>query len=348
MKLGIAAGCVLLVVIGLSAEGQVRRRAASPGGVAYDWTALDLKLREQVPARVSGLTFILERRGATLHSVALGNQTMSSVLPIASSSKAPSALAILTLVDEGKLDLDRPIRDYIGTRVDWPDDKAAITTRMLLNHLSGLPDAPCLDDRSTTLRDCTQQIARTALQFAPGSKFYYGGSSIQVAGFVAETIAGKSWNAFFSERIASPLGLTRFTYMVTANPRIAGGAFSDAGDYDRILRMTRDGGTWNGRTILSPATLLESERDQVAGIPKAYTPGGTTLPGYSFGWWHTDPQLHPGSAGPELSDQGAFGCTPWIDLDLGYTAVLLINDRATTGTAIWNAIRPLIIEQLKR
>jgi hypothetical protein len=76
------------------------------------------------------------------------------------------------------------------------------------------------------------------------------------------------------------------------------------------------------------------------------SPGGTELPGYSFGWWHSSPTLHPGSDGPELSDQGAFGCTPWVDLDLGYTAIILIRDRTRTGTEIWNAVRPLIFEQL--
>lgn len=52
--------------------------------------------------------------------------------------------------------------------------------------------------------------------------------------------------------------------------------------------------------------------------------------------------------GPELSDQGAFGCTPWVDFGLGYSAVLLIKDRTRTGTEIWNAIRPIIIQELSR
>ena len=71
------------------------------------------------------------------------------------------------------------------------------------------------------------------------------------------------------------------------------------------------------------------------------------LLGYSFGFWISDPSIHPGSNGPELSDQGAFGCTPWVDFDLGYSAVLLIKDRTRTGTEIWNAIRPIIIEEIE-
>jgi len=58
--------------------------------------------------------------------------------------------------------------------------------------------------------------------------------------------------------------------------------------------------------------------------------------------------VYPGSSGPELSDPGAFGCTPWIDLDLSYTAIILIQSRTGIGTEIWNAVRPLVIEQVRR
>jgi hypothetical protein len=59
-------------------------------------------------------------------------------------------------------------------------------------------------------------------------------------------------------------------------------------------------------------------------------------------------QAQAQTVGPELSDQGLFGCTPWIDKDLNYSAVLLIFNRTQTGTEIWNEIRPLIIEQIKK
>ena len=318
---------------------------------AYDWSALRTKLASYVPSTVPGLTFQLTRGGETLVLEAFGNQTVDSVLPIASSTKMPSALAVLTLVDRGLLDVDRPIGEILAGRIDWPADKAAITTRMLLNHTSGLQgDAPCLGIQggSTTLRDCAQEIARAPLGFPPGTMFAYGGGSFQVAGYVAEVLAGKSWNAFFAEAVGAPLGLTRFTYGETANPRVAGGASSDVGDYSRIERTFLDGGLWQGRRILSPGMVELMREDQKGSLPVVNSPGGSELPGYSFGWWHSDPALHPGSDGPELSDQGAFGCTPWVDLDLGYTAVLLIRDRTSTGTAIWNEIRPLLFEQLAK
>ncbi len=336
---------------GLEAEGFFSSdldAETPPKEPSYDWSELESTLQAFVPGTLDGLTFLLLNGWEVLYAGAFGNQTLDSFLPIASSTKMPSAAAILTLVDEGKLDLDRPVGEYLSGRIDWPQDKASITMRMLLNHTSGLRgDPPCLaDQEGTTLQECAQAIAYEPLDFEPGTKFAYGGGSFQMAGYVAEMLAGKPWTDFFEERLGAPLGLARFTCTDTQNPRIAGGAFSNAQDYGRILQMFLNGGSSGGRQILSSATIAVMKTNQIEGLPVVRSPGGEDLPGYSFGWWISDPSLHPGSEGPELSDQGAFGCTPWIDFGPGYGAVLLIKDRTSTGTAIWNAVRPVILEQL--
>jgi CubicO group peptidase (beta-lactamase class C family) len=336
------------VAVSAVRERPVRRRLERAVTRAPDWSALDTTLASFVPAAVGGLTFALCRSDEILFARAYGGQTLDTVLPIASSTKVPSAAAIMTLVDQGVLDLDEPVATYLAGRIDWPADKAAVTTRMLLNHTSGLAQHDCLgDQRATTLEACAEEIGRMPLQFAPGTMFAYGGSSFQVAGYVAEVLSGQSWAEFFAERVAEPLGLTRFTYTATENPRIAGGAQSDVGDYVRILQVFLGGGTRLGRQVLSAQSVARMLQDQKGGLPVVNSPGGTALPGYSFGWWISDPILHPGSPGPELSDQGAFGCTPWVDLGAGYGAIVLIQDRTSTGTEIWNAVRPLILEELR-
>ena len=320
------------------------RRAPPP-----DWIQLDVALGSFVPSTVPGLAFLLTRRDETIFAAAYGDLTLDSVVAIASSTKIPSAVAIMTLADEGRLDVDEPVGTYLKGNIVWPEDKAAITTRMLLNHTSGVAQSTCLDNQlTTTLQACAQEIANLPLGFTPGTAFSYGGSSFQVAGYVAEVVSGIRWNDFFAQRVGTPLGLDRFTYMRTDNPRIAGGAQSDVGDYTRIMQMFLDGGVWQGRRILSSESVARMTQDQKGSLPVINSPGGTALPGYSFGWWISDPSLYPGSSGPELSDQGAFGCTPWIDLDLSYTAIILIQSRTGTGTEIWNAVRPLVIEQVRR
>lgn len=337
------------------AIGQVvLTQASSSANGASDWSALDRVLQDFVPSRIGGLTFILSVDGEVVFQKALGSQSMDSVLPIASATKMPSALVVLTLVEDGLLDLDAPVGAYFQGQIAWPDDKAAITTRMLLNHTSGLVGAPsCLGQRgSTTLQACAHEIADAPLEFPPGTQFAYGGGGYQVAGYLAEVVGGRSWNEMFSERLAQPLGLSRFTYSggtlgSEANPRIAGGASSDVYDYNRLLQMILNQGTQDGIRILSRPTVQMMAVSQISGLPRLRSPGeDDLLLGYSFGFWISDPSLHPGSLGPELSDQGAFGCTPWVDLDRDYSAVLLIQDRTRTGTEIWNSLRPIIIAAL--
>jgi CubicO group peptidase (beta-lactamase class C family) len=332
--------------------------SGSPVG-NYNWTALTAKLNGFIsnqtplpPDKVRGLTFMLSRHGKVIYSQSFGNQTLDSVLPIASSTKMPSGMAVLSLVDEGRLNLDTPISIYLQGYATVPADKANITVRMLFNHTSGLSQEDCLGNVNSTLQACVQEILNTPLSFAPGTRFAYGGSSMQVAGGVVEAITGESWNAYFSRKIAQPLGLTSFTYGNTNNPRIAGGASSDVGDYTRLMQAYLSGGVYGNTRILSRNMYVEMQTDQKRDLPVLNSPGGNTLTGYSYGWWHTSPaflqqQPQPQTIGLELSDQGAFGCTPWIDLEYNYTAIILIQRQTSTGTAIWNEIRPLIIEQMR-
>src|SRR6516165_8575228 len=133
---------VAALVLGLlpGCHGQVSRQssdlaqAPTPAPAAapanYDWTALTAKLQSYVPQTVSGLGFMVARDGQVIYAQAFGNQQVDTVLPIASSSKMPSAAVIMSLVDGGLLDLDKPVGTYLAGTIDWPQDKAAITLRM--------------------------------------------------------------------------------------------------------------------------------------------------------------------------------------------------------------------------
>ena len=187
-----------------------------------------------MPQTVNGLGFMVARNGQVIYAQAFGNQQVDTVLPIASSSKMPSAAVIMSMVDQGLLDLDKPVGSYLAGKIDWPQDKAAITLRMMLNHTSGLqPNAPCLVRPFLTLRECAQEIADTPLDFAPGTQFEYGGGGFQVAGYIAEAVSGQRWSDLFDQRIGKPLGLTTFNYGVGTNPQIAGSARSDLADYTK-------------------------------------------------------------------------------------------------------------------
>lgn len=317
--------------------------------VPPQWTPLKTALDRAVPTAAGGYVFGLIDGDDIVVRTSGGKLQIDSVVPIASATKAPSAAAILTLVDAGLLDLDRPVVEYIGDVVDWPMLKRSITTRMLLNHTSGLiPEPGCLAENVTmTLVECVQQIADAQLRFVPGNQFEYGGGSYQVAGLVAERISGEDWQRFFDLAIAEPLGLRDYRFIGDANPRIAGGAVSTVDDYLQLLQMFMNDGAYAGREVLSSEMIALIRSNQITGLPKRETPLDRDLyPGYSFGWWFSSPQLHPGSPGPEFSDPGALGTVPWIDLGREYGAVLLLIDGPQAGLDLWNDIRPLILQLL--
>lgn len=312
---------------------------------------------------VSGYSFIAISRDGTQYTTAGGNQTVDTVSPLASATKLPSAIAILALVDAGKLDLDTPVATYfdaLDPTFPWPQGKAAITMRMLLSHTAGIPSPPdpattdCLNNVAQTLRQCAADIATTPLDYAPGTTFSYSGADYQVAGYVAELVSGMKWQDWFAKAVATPLGLKTFTYGETDNPRIAGGANSDVRDYAQILRMLLNGGYANiGVRVLSAAMVDVLRKNEIEGLPRDLVPfpqdEQADYPGYTLSLWISAPTLYQslGSPGPEYSDPGLFGATPWIDFGLGYAAFILITQDTQTGIDMWNSARPRLIQAMK-
>lgn len=327
----------------------------------FDWSAtasvLDGFVASSGPNTVTGYTFFVFDRSGVLYSRAGGDQTVDTARAVASATKLPSVAAILTLVDEGSLDLDAPVQRYLAADSSfvWPADKAAITMRMLLAHTSGLvglndtqPD--CLSQPlSATLQSCAQDIANTDLVAVPGSSFNYGGDDFQVAGYIATLISGQSWQDFFAARVGTPVGMSTFSYGPGSNPRIAGGAVTNVADYARFLQMIQNGGRVDRTSVLSTAMVAELKKNQIAGVPVAYTPfpsdRAASYPGYGLGVFISDPALYAPSKGPEFSDPGLFGAIPWFDENLGYGAMLLVTDTVTTGLDMWDAVRPTIVAQ---
>ncbi|WP_428312493.1 serine hydrolase domain-containing protein [Hydrocarboniphaga sp.] len=330
----------------------------TPTPTSYDWSALATRLDASVGSdsgQVAGYSFAVAVSSSTASNSRYtrggGNLASTARVALASASKGPTALLVLSLVRDGLLDLDMPVVNYLGSDISWPAAKSAITLRMLLDHTSGIPySSACLSDTASTLAACTQEIADTALVFPPGTRFGYSGAGYQVVGYVAQQVSGVAWNTLFRQRIGTPLGSGLSWGDSTQNPRIAGGAVASTDDYVKLLQMLLDGGlAADGTTRLLDAAQVQSlQRSEIDGLPVYYTPAPASagLHGYSLGWWITDTASHPGSAGPELSNPGLLGSLPWVDFDRRYAAVLLTNSDTDTATSIWGALRPLILDQV--
>ncbi|MFD9704557.1 serine hydrolase domain-containing protein [Lentzea sp. NPDC059081] len=137
--------------------------------------------------------------------------TTDSVFQIGSITKVWTATLVLQLVDEGLLDVDAPVRDYLPDfRVADEDASAAITVRQLLNHTAGFEGDlftdtgrgdDCVEKYVATLHD-TPQL------FPPGEMFSYNNAGYCVLGRIVEVLRDKQYDRCLREHLFAKLGLT--------------------------------------------------------------------------------------------------------------------------------------------
>ena len=142
--------------------------------------------------------------------------TATTVYDVASVSKLFTALAVLKLVDDGKLNLDDTLAALLPEFPD-PGQGRRITLRQLLNHTSGLNDYLAADfvrffhaDRPMApLRPSfvLGYLDGRALDSDPGAEWQYSNSGFFLAGMIVERISGRPWGNFVRDEIARPLGL---------------------------------------------------------------------------------------------------------------------------------------------
>ncbi|MFK2879303.1 serine hydrolase domain-containing protein [Rhodanobacter hydrolyticus] len=145
-----------------------------------------------------------------LASVELGVPvTNDTQYTLASTTKEFTAVAIMTLVQEGKLSLDKPVRSYLP---ELPASWGAVTLRHCLSHTSGLPDAVAADDVNVTPLAGTQaelmKLLVTRPVGEPGAKTVYNQTEYMLLAEVIERVTGKPFRTYIDDRLLKPLGIT--------------------------------------------------------------------------------------------------------------------------------------------
>lgn len=167
----------------------------------FDGALVVARGRQVLVARGYGLASVEERVPFTPDTPADG----------ASLAKTFTALLVLQLAAEGRLDLDEPLRSRLLPELPYPD----ITMRHLLAHSSGLPAGYGFFDRlipAGQVRTTEGLLAALAahppaLAFAPGTRFEYSSFAYDLAALAAARAAGTSTEALFRTRVFAPLGL---------------------------------------------------------------------------------------------------------------------------------------------
>jgi CubicO group peptidase (beta-lactamase class C family) len=288
-----------------------------------------------------GASLLVVHGDRVVHERHFGSYDASTVVPIASASKWLTAATILSLVDDGTLELDAPVSRYLPR---FTGVKGTITLRQMLSHTSGLVEAPGEPrvrwDYDTTMAGYAERVAAADgnLAGAPGTAVRYTSVAMQVAGAVAEAVTGRKWDALFAERIAGPCDMPDTAFirtpgtgggddleLPTANPMLAAGARSSLRDYGNFLQMLADGGVFRGRRVLSEASVREMQRDQTGTAPleRASSDRMGRASHYGLGQW-LDVQAPDGRA-IQVSSPGAWGFRPWLHLDRDLYAIFMMQ-----------------------
>jgi CubicO group peptidase (beta-lactamase class C family) len=238
--------------------------------------------------------------------------TTDTLWQIGSMSKPWTATVVMQLVDEGKLDLDAPVRDVISDfKVADEDVAAKVTLRHLLSHTSGI-DGDHFQDFGRG-DDCLEKyVAATAglNQTHPlGATMSYCNTGFSIAGRMIEIITGQVWDQAMREKLYAPLGLTHtntlpeeaLLFRTAAGhikmspkdpeivapmwmlPRVCGpmGLINaSVGDVLVWARMHMDGGKApDGTQVLSEKSVRAMQEAQVA-VPDPHTLGSH----WGVGW----------------------------------------------------------------
>ena len=264
-------------------------------------------------ARSPGMAVLVRSHGRTVFERGYGVRDLRASARIdaqtdfrlASCTKQFTAMAVMLLVHDGKLQYGRTLGEIFP---EFPAYGRAITVRQLLTHTSGLPDYEDLMDASWSAahqiqdREALELIDhRSAGKFAPGTSWEYSNSGYVLLGLIVEKISGEPFGQFLHGRIFAPLHMTRTLVFVNGENRVPNrayghtresGGFAET-DQSSTSATRGDGGVYSNLSDLAKwddaltRHALLSEPEMAAALTPV-TPANL----YGFGWFLDPYQGH--------------------------------------------------------
>jgi CubicO group peptidase (beta-lactamase class C family) len=303
--------------------------------------------------------------GATGFADIAGQRPMKtdSVAWIASMSKPVTGVAVMMMVEEGRISLDDPVAKYLPEFKELKDangNEVTVTIAQCMSHTAGLQDLSREEEaRLTNLDQVMKLTASRPVKFAPGTKWVYCQTGINVGGRIVEVVSQQNFADFLEKRLFGPLGMKDTSFYPGADqvarlafaykktdaglevevprvlagkdygdksryPRANGGLFSTAEDFSKFLAMVLNGGEANGHRFLKPESINEMTKSRTDGLEKVGFVEGNA---YGIGWIRV---VNPGGVTASLSPGsyghgGAYGTQAWIDPVKGRYSVLIIQ-----------------------
>ncbi|MGH6950962.1 MAG: serine hydrolase domain-containing protein [Vitreimonas sp.] len=286
------------VLFGASVIGGWQWRISAPRGDTTAFATAAQAMIERNNRGNVGFAMLHNGRIVAEHFVSIGAPVdQDTLFQAASISKWVAAWGVMKLAEEGRIDLDAPVSTYI-TRWRLPDgrfDESQVTGRRLLSHTAGLtdglgyggfaPGAPLQTLEASLTRAADASFGadgRVRVGARPGERFQYSGGGYALLQLLIEEITGQPFNDYMQGAVLRPLGMTRSTYVLSADtPNVAesfdsgseaiyyrfsalapASLHTSVADMARFLQAHVAGanGEPPGRGVLRPETLEEMRR----------------------------------------------------------------------------------------
>jgi CubicO group peptidase (beta-lactamase class C family) len=320
-------------------------RQALPAEPAALDAAFDLVEKTVSTGEIPGAIALVSKDGKVVREKAYGLANVEAKTPftprticwVASITKPVTVAAAMKLVEEGRLELDDPVEKYLPDFAELKDKdgrRHSITIRQLMCHTSGIQANPPLrpdfffaqEFLGRQIGDVATALAKTPLQFPPGSKAHYSNAAPYVLARIIELRAGKLFHQHVQQTILDPAGMrdsylmipaaeakrTAIVYRDTKDERVVffrfnpdwkvtmtlpdGGLFSTPQDIARFVQVFLD----DDERVLASSSVKAMREQQTAG--------------WGLGW--------------ALEENGAFhhsgssGVSAWADPRTGVVGVL--------------------------
>jgi CubicO group peptidase (beta-lactamase class C family) len=243
-----------------------------------------------------------------------GNSTADTSFFLNSLGKSFTALAIMQLVDQGKVNLDAPVRTYIPWfKIGDGSESNSITVLQVLDQTSGISTQAGLTalnfTPATTYVQAIEGFETFPLTARPGTLYQYSNANYTIAGYIIQQVSGQSYTSYVQQHIFAPLGMTH-TYAMSGTVREPGltpgnlswfgvisqpvtdtvappivpegeGFISNVSDMTHYLIAQMNDGVYNGTRIVSAKAMQEMHAPLSPPTVPGLIPDATS---YGMGW----------------------------------------------------------------
>ncbi|MFZ1669445.1 MAG: serine hydrolase domain-containing protein [Candidatus Nanopelagicales bacterium] len=299
--------------------------------------------------KTTSASVALVSNGKTVWSQTFGRVNQAGRKPsptakygVGSVAKVVTTIAVMQLVDQGKISLDAPITRYVPDFSMASPQYQQITVRMLLNHSAGLPGSDYANGLSTKpipsyVSGVMAGLRNSHLKTTPGAMNVYCNDCFTLAGVVVERVSGVPLQEYAARNIFTPLGMRHSAYADSVpapgefapviqggkpepfdviNVLAAGGLLSTSDDMARLAKVFTGDGVVGGKRILSSSAVRKMSVDQTATTLRAGSPSGFR---YGLGWDTV--------ADPALKSAGVRGWTKGGDIGQYHAGFVIAPDQ---------------------